>query len=145
MFIDIASGVPPSQRGLLLGGEVSVWTDHYTAPVYGLQCGVDPGPQTNLAAALYPREQDAAFAKSTLGVVFPKVVVAADSWWRYDAALDVTGQAYQKRLAGINARLVAAGVDGCPAKCMGLNPQLGGCNETARCGVPYLQPKGSEK
>jgi endonuclease III len=93
----------------------------------------------------------------------------------------------QARLVEVNARLLAAGVDGCPARasrratlvilaeedsddrqiitqilkewqptasntvqndktsvargqarCMALNPKLGGCNETARCGAPYI-------
>ena len=91
MYIDIGSGVPSSQRSLLLGGEVAVcarrlfpdlvalasrhsqmhrhWrlgTDHYTAPKLGLQCGVDAGPQPNPAKALFPRTEDDAFALSTL-------------------------------------------------------------------------------
>ena len=37
MYIDILEGVPESQRSLVLGGEVSVWTDNYTAPTLGLQ------------------------------------------------------------------------------------------------------------
>lgn len=138
MYIDIAAGVPSSQRTLLLGGEVSVWTDHYTAPELGMQCGVDKGPQTNPAKALFPRSQDAAFAKSTLAVTFPATVVAADSWWRYEKNLDVNGDQYQARLVAINARMSAAGVDGCPSSCMMKVPSQGGCSETHRCGVPYV-------
>ena len=97
--------------------------------------------QTNPAAALFPRQEDAAFAKSTLGVTFPAAVIAADSWWRYDPHLlgpNIAANAsYRRRLADVNARLVAAGVDGCPTACM-WEPHAGaGCNETARCGKLY--------
>ena len=144
IYIDIAEGIPPAQRYLLLGGEVSVWTDHYTAPTFGKQCGVDSGPQTNQAKALFPRSEDAAFAQSALGVTFPGAVIAADSWWRFDASLlgkkAQASSAYRKRLAKINARLIAAGVDSCPTECM-WKPHAGaGCNETHRCGKPYLAP-----
>ena len=139
-------------------------TDHYTAPKLGLQCGVDAGPQPNPAKALFPRTEDDAFAQSTLvsrhgtvswaaplppaksagagrcaqGVTFPGAVIAADSWWNYQADLDVTSAQYKKRLADVNEKLKGAGVDGCPTKCMWSGPALGGCNETARCGVPYV-------
>ena len=142
IYIDIAEGIPASQRHLLLGGEVSVWTDHYTAPVYGLQCGVESAAQPNPAKRMYPRSEDAAFGKSTLGVTFPAAVIAADSWWRYDPALHqsklVSNAAYRKRLAEVNARLVAAGVDSCPTSCMWAPHSHGGCNETSRCGVDYV-------
>ena len=72
------------------------------------------------------------------GVTFPGAVIAADSWWNYQADLDVTSAQYKKRLAAVNEKLKAAGVDGCPTKCMWSGPTLGGCNETARCGVPYV-------
>eukprot|EP01045_Picozoa_sp_COSAG04_P015866 COSAG04_NODE_1285_length_7373_cov_52.336954_6_plen_78_part_00 len=72
------------------------------------------------------------------GVTFPGAVIAADSWWNYQADLDVTSAQYKKRLAAVNEKLKAAGVDGCPTECMWGGPALGGCNETARCGVPYV-------
>lgn len=137
-YIDIAEGVPEAQKKLLLGGEISIWTDHYTAPTFGEQCGVNKQPLTNPAGKLFPRDEDAAFAMANLGVTFPTSVVAADSWWRFNASLDVTGPEYQARLQKVNAALIAAGVESCPSKCMSLNPKLGGCNETARCGVPIV-------
>ena len=150
--------------------ERSPSTDHYTAPIFGEQCGVDKQPLTDPAGKLFPRNEDAAFAKANLAVssdscsylqqidsrsiyaqlhywhlrqqqvTFPTSVVAADSWWRYDPKLDVFGDEYQVRLQKVNAALIAAGVDSCPTKCMSLNPRLGGCNETSRCGVPYVRP-----
>ena len=78
--------------------------------------------------------------RAALLLRFSGAVVAADSWWRYNASLDVTSAVYQARLKQINAKLQAAGVDGCPTKCMMENPALGGCNETARCGVLYVLP-----
>ena len=73
-----------------------------------------------------------------LAVTFPGAVVAADSWWRYDAGLDVEGEEYTARLAAVNAKMIAKGVDGCPTDCMLAGDLSTGCNETARCGVPYI-------
>ena len=88
--------------------------------------------------------QDVEFARSTLGVTFPAAVIAADSWWRYDPALSggavATNSTYRQRIADVNARLIAAGVDSCPTSCMWNPHSDGGCNETSRCGVDYVHP-----
>jgi hypothetical protein len=137
MYYDIAAELPPAQRSLVLGGEVAVWTDNYDPFGFGQHCGVSSAPHLNPAGRLYPRSEDAAFASSTLAIMFPGAVVAADAWWRFDPSLDVSGDAYTARLAQANAKLRAAGVDGCPSDCMLRTDLHGGCNQTARCGVPY--------
>lgn len=60
-WFDIATGVPAEQRSLLLGGEMSMWSDTYC---YINQC---QSPGQPVGARLFPPEQDAAFRKSIGG------------------------------------------------------------------------------
>jgi hypothetical protein len=58
--------------------------------------------------------------------------------WRFEPGLDVRGKEYMERLSRINERMHTAGVDGCPTSCMA-ETDLRGCNQTHRCGVPYMK------
>lgn len=80
---DIAPGVAtPEARRLMLGGEVSMWTDDYC---YSAQCGAKAGP-TPAAAQLYGPDQDARFARSIAGVrgFWARInrILTASSWIR---------------------------------------------------------------
>ena len=117
-----------------MGGEVFVWTDHYC---FADQCGVSSGP-IPIAAALYPREVDEQFEASTLGVTFPYTLVAAGSWWNWDPTVDPTSSEFKAAILEANSALVKDGIKVCPSEC-GLLPSTGmGCNETHRCGKPYI-------
>ena len=122
---DITGGeVPASARRLMLGGEVSMWTDDYC---YSHQCGASAGP-TPVAAALYGPDADARFARSITGVLFPRASVGAGSFWHYDASFNASSAAFLRQMAVHNARLVARGIDTCPNNCT--------CDTLTRCGKP---------
>ena len=123
---DITGGeVPPSAMPLMLGGEVSMWTDAYC---YVNQCGASAGP-TPVAAALYGPAADARFARSIAGVLFPRASVGAGSFWRYEPGYNASSAAFVRQMAAHNERLAARGVDTCPNNCT--------CDTLSRCGQPY--------
>lgn len=140
LWRDIADGLSAEQRKLMLGGEIFVWTDHYTAPApIGYQCGSDTRHPPPTAAALYPREVDAQFAASTMAVTFPFALIAAGAWWHYDPVVDPSSSDFRKRILAANDHLISLGVDACPTRCA-LDPTTStGCNETHRCGIPYIR------
>lgn len=70
----IDANVPASQHSLLLGGEMSMWSDEYC---YTGQCGASSG--TPPGAPLFPPERDVEFGKSIGGMIWPRGYVAAAS------------------------------------------------------------------
>ena len=75
---------------------------------------------------MYPPSQDAVFARSVSGKIWPRAAVAAGSYWHFtNASFDTL----QPDFDAVTATLVARGVDACPANCT--------CSELKRCGVPY--------
>merc|ERR1712127_700368 len=56
-WYDIGTGVPEDQRSLLLGGEVSMWSDTYLETN---QCGAFSGG-ARVGAALFPPSRNAEF------------------------------------------------------------------------------------
>ena len=64
---DIATKVPAAQLPLVLGGEMSMWTDSYC---YIDQCGSSTG-RVPTGHALFDPAQDAAFGKSIGGMIWP--------------------------------------------------------------------------
>ena len=73
IYWDIATGVPASQKKLLLGGEASMWTDTYC---YIDQCGSSTG-KNPVGYRLFDPKNDAEFHKSIGGMIFPRGLVAA--------------------------------------------------------------------
>jgi hexosaminidase len=138
LWKDIGEGLSAEQRKLMLGGEVFIWTDHYC---WMYQCGSDDRHPPPIAAALYARERDAQFAASTTATTFPFSLVAAGSWWHYDASMDPKSDEFRRRILDANEKLISMGVDACPTKCALSPTESAGCNETHRCGVPYVSPR----
>ena len=66
-WYDISTNVPANEMKLLLGGEMSMWSDSYC---YVGQCGASGG--TPVGHALYPPQQDAAFSQSIGGMIWPR-------------------------------------------------------------------------
>ena len=65
-WYDIASGVPSREAHLLLGGEMSMWSDTYC---HTAQCGARTNhPDAPVGAALFAPSQDAEFAESIGGM-----------------------------------------------------------------------------
>ena len=127
-------GVNPTANSttshLLLGGEVSMWSDDYCFP---LECSAwtnrFPPSEHKLANAscLWNRSHDEAFARSIGGVVWPRGIVAAGAFWGYDYAK--TGPAFANTIDAITMRLQHQGSWVCSAGCA--------CDYLSECGVRY--------
>jgi hexosaminidase len=122
---DIAPGVSDSAKHLMLGGEVSMWTDDYC---YTHQCGASAG-NTPVAARFYGPDADSKFSQSISGVLFPRASVGAGSFWNYQPGLISTSADFIQRMDSHNDWLAARGVDPCPSTCT--------CDTLLRCGKPY--------
>ena len=123
---DIAPGVTATNMRLMLGGEVSMWTDDYCDVN---QCGAVKGP-VPVAAAFYSPAADAQFARSVAGVLFPRASVGAGSLWNFQPGLGSGSADFVRRMHAYNERVLAArGLDACPNNCT--------CDQLTRCGKPY--------
>jgi hypothetical protein len=122
---DIAPNVTEIAKKLMLGGEVSMWTDDYC---WTNQCGASAGP-TPQAASMYSPRSDATFASSIAGVMFPRAAVGAGSFWNYVAGLDGQSSTFLELMHVHNSRMMARGLDTCPNDC--------NCDVLTRCGRPY--------
>lgn len=127
-WYDISTNVPATQMKLLLGGEMSMWSDSYC---YISQCGSSNGgpPQGH---ALFPPEQDAAFAQSIGGMIWPRGFVGAQAFWNYDAATKPDDPAFVAGIYKLSDSLAARGSYVCPTNCS--------CDQLTACGKPYLKP-----
>eukprot|EP00039_Didymoeca_costata_P022908 m.347559 g.347559 ORF g.347559 m.347559 type:complete len:345 (+) comp33282_c0_seq1:2-1036(+) len=122
---DIADGVNSSNMHLMLGGEVSMWTDDYC---YIHQCGSSTGA-TPTAASFYGPDADTLFAKSIAGVLFPRTFVGAGSFWNYNSSFNAMSPGFVKEMGLQTARMMKRGLDTCPNNCT--------CDLLTRCGEPY--------
>ena len=129
-WADIGAGVVTTDRHLLLGGEVSMWTDNYCDTV---QCGAGTG-KPPVGAALFGPERDAEFTRSIGAMIFPGAAVGAGAFWNYDtsAPLLANSTVFANHLGAHTARLLARGVAACPSGCGYA------CDELSQCGVPYI-------
>mmetsp|Transcript_20397 Transcript_20397/g.57386 ORF Transcript_20397/g.57386 Transcript_20397/m.57386 type:complete len:549 (+) Transcript_20397:3-1649(+) len=123
---DIGFGVPCSQRHLLLGGEVSMWSDRYCNVN---QCGAYHSPQP-VGHVLFPPSADEAFAKSVGGMIWPRGYVAAASFWNFNASANASSPEFAEAVNRLNDAVVARGSLVCPSQCS--------CDVLSACGVPYL-------
>uniref|UniRef100_A0A7S4DXL4 Beta-hexosaminidase n=1 Tax=Lotharella globosa TaxID=91324 RepID=A0A7S4DXL4_9EUKA len=128
-WYDISTGVPQSQRSLLLGGEMSMWTDTYCIEE---QCGAFPGGPPPVGAALFDPAHDDAFAKSIGGMIWPRGYVAAGAFWNFDASKDPAAPDFVKGIWALNDLLSKRGALTCPTDCS--------CDQLHACGKPYLPP-----
>ena len=79
----IDTGVPGDEKKLLLGGEMSMWSDTYCDIS---QCGASSGSPPVGHELFYPKH-DAEFGKSIGGVICPRGYVGAASYWCVQACL----------------------------------------------------------
>ncbi len=128
MYFDVSTGVPASQTPLILGGEVSQWSDTYC---FEQQCGASNGP-TPVGAALFPPSADAAFSASIGGMLWPRALVAATAFYNFNASVSPFDPAFVAAVFALNDALAARGSLVCPSNCS--------CDQLTACGVPYLQP-----
>ena len=128
VYHDIGAGVPPNETKLLLGGEMSMWSDTYC---YEQQCGSSVGP-TPVGAPLFPPSADVQFAQSIGGMIWPRGFVGAQAFWNFDASTDPSSDAFVAAIWSLNDQLAQRGSLTCPTNCS--------CDQLSACGKPYLPP-----
>lgn len=130
----IDTGVPSDEKKLLLGGEMSMWSDTYCDIS---QCGASSGALPVGHELFYPKH-DAEFGKSIGGMIWPRGYVGAASFWNFDNSTDVTSAAYQASIYKMNDMLAKRGSLVCPSKDSSGAPCK--CDQLTACGKPYLGP-----
>jgi len=128
LWYDIGFDVPVPERELLLGGEMSMWTDTYCSP---RECGAMPAYHTEKGGALYNRSLDAEYAKSLGGMIWPRGYVGAGAFWGYNSTANASSPAFVASIWRINDVLAARGSLVCPSYCT--------CDQMTACGKPYTQ------
>ena len=159
---DIGTGVPAAQKKLLLGGEMSMWSDTYC---YIEQCGSHVG-KPPVGHELFDPKNDKEFGESIGGMIWPRGYVGAAAYWNYDASVNVASAEFTKKIWDLNDQLVRGltalflyleywwrlgsdlsclsrahaqikrGSLTCPSKCA--------CNQLTACGKPYLKSQGNQ-
>eukprot|EP00658_Telonema_sp_P-2_P055802 TRINITY_DN4435_c0_g1_i1.p1 TRINITY_DN4435_c0_g1~~TRINITY_DN4435_c0_g1_i1.p1 ORF type:complete len:236 (+),score=52.02 TRINITY_DN4435_c0_g1_i1:180-887(+) len=124
---DIATGVPADQRHLLLGGEMSMWSDTYCQTA---QCGASTGALP-VGHQLFAPSTDQEFGRSIGGMIWPRGYVAAGSFWNYNSTLDPSSAEFVASIWKLNDQLANRGALVCPSNCS--------CDQLTACGKPYLQ------
>jgi hypothetical protein len=128
LYYDIGFDVPSAgaERALLLGGEMSMWTDTYCSP---RECGAMPAYHTEKGGALYNRSRDAAYAKSLGGMIWPRGFVGAAAFWNWNSSADARSDEFAASIWALNDALAARGALVCPSNCT--------CDQMSACGEPY--------
>lgn len=125
-WYDIGTGVPDNETSLLLGGEVSMWSDTYLETN---QCGASSGG-SQVGGALFPPSMNDEFSKSIGGMMWPRGFVAAQAFWHFDSALDPKSEDFVANIWAINDQVAAKGGLVCPTNCS--------CDQVTACGTPYI-------
>eukprot|EP00043_Microstomoeca_roanoka_P019202 m.213437 g.213437 ORF g.213437 m.213437 type:complete len:643 (+) comp16955_c0_seq1:187-2115(+) len=126
-WYDISQGVPSSQMSLLLGGEMSMWSDNYC---YIAQCGAFGSSNVPAGAVLYDPAHDAEFSQSIGGMIWPRGFVGAAAFWNFNSSVDPTSAEFVSSIWALNDQLSQRGSYTCPTNCS--------CDYLTACGKPYL-------
>ena len=126
MWRDVAAGLSGADVAMVLGGEVSMWTDD-TCIVE--QCGAF-GSSTPVGSHLFPPAMDVPFSVAMQGIVWPRAAVAFGSFWGFDSSVNVTSEAFTDRYRLVGDRLQDRSVQSCPDSCS--------CDYTQRCGQSFV-------
>ena len=130
LWYDIGFDVPNEgpEKSLLLGGEMSMWTDTYCSP---RECGAMPAYHVEKGGALFNRTHDAAYSQSLGGMIWPRGFVGAAAFWNFNGSSDASSGAFVSAIWELNDRLTARGALLCPTNCS--------CDQMTACGKPYLR------
>ena len=128
---DIGENIDSADAHLLLGGEMSMWTDNYCSTT---QCGANGKTGTPVGAELFSPTRDAEFTRSIVAMIFPGAAVGAGAFWNFNtsAPLLANSTEFAALLEAHTRRLRARGVAACPVGCT--------CDEVSQCGEPYIPP-----
>jgi hexosaminidase len=126
---DIGLGVPENAKHLLLGGEISMWSDTYC---FSDQCGAfGPDKPVPVGSALFDPKYDAEFSKSIGGMIWPRGFVAANAFWHYNASISASSPDFVVGIYNVNDEITSRGLPTCPSKC--------DCDQLTACGNPYIK------
>ena len=125
---DIGYGIPEKEKHLLLGGEISMWSDTYC---YIDQCGAfGPNEPVPVGSALFDPKYDAEFGQSIGGMIWPRGFVAANAFWHYNATISASSADFVASVWKMNDEIAGRGLSTCPTKCS--------CDQLTACGKPYI-------
>jgi hexosaminidase len=127
-YYDISTGLTPAQLPMLLGGEMSMWTDTYC---YIEQCGAFNGPKP-VGSALFPPEMDLPWSQSVAGMIWPRGYVGAAAFWNYDPSVSSQDPDFVNGIWALNDLVISNGGLACPSQCE--------CDQLSACGTPYIPP-----
>ncbi|EDO29436.1 predicted protein [Nematostella vectensis] len=127
LWTDIAVGLNETEVQYLLGGEMAMWTDNYC---YILECAYPLSAKPS-AYWMYDPLHDGTFTQSVAGIIWPRAVVGAGSFWNYNSDLSADSAEFNMRYQGQHKRLIERGIISCPVGCS--------CDELTRCGKPYFK------
>lgn len=117
--------LPPAQRSLLRGGEISLWTDDFCTYT---QC-YEPTSKPE-GSALFPPAMDSEFTTAALGILYPRGLVGAGSFYRFDSSVDPNSLDFEILYNTVADRLNDRGVQSCPTACS--------CDYQQRCGQYFI-------
>eukprot|EP00055_Hartaetosiga_balthica_P004415 m.11494 g.11494 ORF g.11494 m.11494 type:complete len:653 (-) comp3847_c0_seq1:89-2047(-) len=128
-WYNISSNIPASQSHLLLGGEMSMWTDTYC---YIDQCGSSSSSSPPVGHQLFGPSYDSEFSRSVAGMIWPRGFVAAAAFWNFNATANPSSIEFVNNIFDLNDGLIARGSLSCPSNCS--------CDQLTACGIPYIYP-----
>jgi hypothetical protein len=147
MWYDITEGLPEPLHERVLGGSLSLWSDHYCSGT--VECGgwaYCPGapwpkdshfPTGGAADScvsgvgwMQDKKHDNAFIQSAGGLLFPRANVGAGAFWNFRTDLAPNSQEVLQRTKALAASMAEREV-------LGLCPEGCSCSFGSRCGEPY--------
>eukprot|EP00038_Savillea_parva_P019262 m.26939 g.26939 ORF g.26939 m.26939 type:complete len:781 (-) comp4361_c0_seq1:2909-5251(-) len=117
MWLDLTdNNTNATELALLLGGEVSMWSDQYVE-----------------SCLFESPAEDANFSTSTSGCIWPRSVIAAGSFWGYHADVSASDPEFNASFTLMQQRLKARNVSACPCTTLFATS----CSQMGRCGEGY--------
>eukprot|EP00118_Oscarella_pearsei_P018801 m.194897 g.194897 ORF g.194897 m.194897 type:complete len:390 (+) comp39508_c1_seq14:645-1814(+) len=125
VWIDIAVKLTTDkERSLLLGGEISYWTDVYC---FAFRCEKESSRPKPKASWMFEAEHDEVFSQSVSNMIWPRGIAGAGSFWHYEPSLNTSD--FMARYHAQNERYTQRGITSCPTNCT--------CDVLTRCNKPY--------
>merc|ERR1712130_228107 len=127
-WYNISSTVASTDYHLLLGGEISMWSDTYC---YQKQCNPTSASKP-VGSPLFDPKYNNEFGHSIGGMIWPRGYVAAAAFWNFNASVNPASDEFTNFIWKFNDDLISRGSWSCPSKCA--------CNQLTACGKPYIKP-----
>ncbi|XP_062513942.1 beta-hexosaminidase subunit alpha-like isoform X2 [Corticium candelabrum] len=129
VWTDIAYNMTAAGKKLLLGGEISFWTDEYCP---NFQCWNETNSHHRnmpVASWMWDSAHDSIFSQSVGNMIWPRGIAAAGAFWNFNSSLSTSSMDFLTRYHAQNQRLIERGVISCPSNCT--------CDTLSKCGKLY--------